>query len=169
MKKILPAAAGLFLLLMMNSCGLIDKDPVEKYNSFVSLSNYINHYGDRQITNHTGNYQHLLTAAETDVQIQLTEGFLKKVEEVKDDSGTKDAAVALGKFCVNSMKTDYKKIIEAAKGKTPEEAEQIAAGIFANRYPEYDRLYEAFDKKLDAFAKEHDIKQKIINPAPSGN
>jgi hypothetical protein len=85
---------------------------------------------------------------------------------VKDDSGTKDAAVALGKFCVNSMKTDYKKIIEAAKGKTPEQAEVIAAGIFANRYPEYDKLYAAFDEKITAFAREHNINQQIINPGP---
>jgi hypothetical protein len=65
------------------------------------------------------------------------------------------------------MKTDYKKIIEAAKGKTPEEVKVIAAGIFENRYPEYDKLYAVFDEKITAFAKEHSIKQQIVNPGPA--
>jgi hypothetical protein len=78
MKKIFFASFPLLLLCTLSGCSLTGNDPVQKYNSFVSLSNHVNHYGDRQITNHTGQYQHLQTAAETDMQIQLTEGFLKR-------------------------------------------------------------------------------------------
>ena len=169
MKKIHFLAYLLCLSAVLNSCGLTGKDPVEKYNSFVSLSNYVTNYGDRQITNHSGQYQHLITAAQNEANIQITEGFLKKVEAVDDNSGTKEATAALGKFCINSMKTDYVKIIEFAKGKKTEETGAFAARLFTARYAEYDKLYTAFDEKISAFAKAHNIKQQIINPGASGS
>jgi hypothetical protein len=169
MKKVLPTLFGILAIggfvYFKHFNKSFFQSPVEKYNSFISLSNMCNGTGDpdRALTNYSKNYAHLLTAEQMTGSTQALEAQLARVEQVSDKTGTKEACVALGKFCIDIQKNQFMQIIKNGQGKTPDEIKQIADSIMQPTFENYDRLYEAFDKKINAFAKDNNIKETIID------
>lgn len=169
MRKVLPILIGVLAIAAFVYFKHFNQSffqsPVEKYNSFISLSNLCNSIGDpdRALTNYSKNYANLLTAEQMNNYTLAIEAQLAKVEQVSDKTGTKEACVALGKFCINIRKNEFMQIIKNGQGKNPDEIKHIADSIMQPTFENYDRLYEAFDKQIDAFAKDNNIDQKIMD------
>jgi hypothetical protein len=173
MKKFFPILVGIlvaftFAYFKHNRWSFFET-PVEKYNAFVSLSNTCVGFGDRQLTNHTGKYEYLTKPEYLNNLIQSIESQIERVKKISDDTGTKDAALALGEFCVQAMKTDYKKIIDEAQGKDPAAIKVLADSILAPKYEAYEKIISALEEKITAFALANHIERKTINPRPSSS
>ncbi len=138
------------------------KSPVDVYNACVSMSNSCSGLSDhnRALTNYSGNYKHLFTIEQMTMQIQSLETQIANVEKVSDNTGTKEACLALGKYCLAIEKNEFMQIIKMAKGKQPDEIKVIADSIMLPTLERYNKVYDDFDAKIEAFAKANNIEQK---------